>query len=315
MSLPESILNHRPSILVVDDTADNLRLLKRLLESESCEVRVAPNGTLALQSISSSLPDLILLDVKMPDIDGFELCRRFKASPATRDIPVIFLTALDSVHDEERGLDLGALDYIPKPFNPALVKARIRNHVRCVRQRKVLEMIVGMDTLTEIPNRKRFDEDLAREWRRALRTGLSLSLAVLDLDGFTAYNATLGFPAGDRALQAVAAQLNGCVRRPGDLVARCGGDSFGVLLPETMRSGAEQIVQQILERTRKLELCCPRGEDMRPLTFCAGGVTVTAHRDDEPQRALEQASENLRRAREQGAERVVWSSSTHPPAP
>jgi putative two-component system response regulator len=115
-----------PSVLIVDDTADNLRLLKNMLNGEGYRIRIAPSGAFALRSILAAPPDLILLDIRMPGMDGLEVCRRLKEDDGTRDIPVIFITALASVEEESRGLNLGALDYITKPFSPDIVRARVR---------------------------------------------------------------------------------------------------------------------------------------------------------------------------------------------
>jgi PleD family two-component response regulator len=144
----------KPSVLIVDDAPDNLRLLAQLLEGEDYEVRIAPGGRFALESVRIALPDLILLDIQMPDVGGFEVCRMLKSDEATKHIPIIFLTALASVENEGKGLELGAVDYISKPFNAHIVRIRVRNHLQYIHQRKLLEQLAHIDPLTEISNRR-----------------------------------------------------------------------------------------------------------------------------------------------------------------
>ena len=171
------------TILVVDDTPANLSLMSTLLK-DTYKVKVANRGERALEiAASDTPPDLILLDVLMPDMDGYEVCRRLKAQSTTKDIPIIFITAMGDVENESMGFALGAVDYISKPFNKAVVKARIRVHVQLKRQSRLLENLVFMDALTEIPNRRALDQTFAQEWARSLRTGLPLSY-VLCPDGY-----------------------------------------------------------------------------------------------------------------------------------
>ena len=153
------------TLLVVDDEKQNRLLLTELFEGEY-KVIQAKNGLQALERARSHAPDLILLDVLMPEMDGMATIRALKREDATRNIPVIFITALDSPTDEEQGLNLGAVDYIAKPFHPSIVRVRVRNHLQIVHQRRLLEQLAALDGLTGIPNRRRFDESYALEWRR-----------------------------------------------------------------------------------------------------------------------------------------------------
>lgn len=306
--MPDAGVEERPSVLIVDDAPDNIELLKRLLKDEDCEVRAAPSGGFALRAVQLSPPDLILLDIRMPDLDGLEVCARLKDSERTRDIPIIFLTALGSTEDEGRGLELGAVDYITKPFNPGIVRARVRNHLRFVRQRKLLEQLAKLDVLTEIPNRRRFDEELEREWKRALRARQPLSLALADVDHFKHYNDTLGHPAGDRALIAVARCLARTLNRPADLAARYGGEEFALLMPETDEAGARSIAGNLLGGVRALKLGYLRSGVQRQLTVSLGGVTMTPTIGTEPTWLVERADKNLYEAKEGGRNRVVWTT-------
>lgn len=232
------------TILVVDDMPSNIEVLSQALGDEH-EVLFATGGREALDIATAEMPDLILLDVIMPGMDGYEVCAKLKADPKTREIPVIFVTAMDQDDDEARGLSIGAIDYLTKPIRPAIVRARVRNHLQLKSYRDFLEYLSLTDGLTGVPNRRRFDEYLESEWRRARRNGTPISLIILDIDLFKAYNDGYGHPAGDECLRQVAKTLVGCVRRPADLVARYGGEEFACLLPDTDLDGAAAVAEQI----------------------------------------------------------------------
>ncbi len=232
------------TILIVDDAPSNLAVLTEALRSEY-EVRIASSGAQALRLVEESAPDLILLDILMPDMDGYEVCRRFKARAATRNIPIIFLTAKGDVADETLGLALGAVDYIVKPVSVPIVQARVRTHVELKRRGDLLETLSMRDGLTGIANRRRFNDSLNRAWRQAMRGATPLSLLMADIDCFKAYNDTYGHMAGDECLKAVAATLAGVLKRPGDLVARFGGEEFVVILEETDLAGAMHLAESM----------------------------------------------------------------------
>ncbi len=240
----------RPMILIVDDVPTNVQILAEALSSVY-RIKVTSNGADALKITQREQPDLILLDVMMPIMDGFEVCRRLKTDAHTHKIPVIFVTAKDADSDEELGLNLGAVDYITKPFVIPIVKARIRNHIRLKKQADLLESLSLLDALTDIPNRRQFDEVLAAEWKRATRDATPLSLLMIDIDYFKQYNDYYGHGAGDVCLQTVAAELSKGVVRPGDLVARYGGEEFVVILPDTNQESALQIAERLRERIEK----------------------------------------------------------------
>ena len=230
------------TILIVDDAPSNLAVLTEALRSEY-EVRIASSGAQALRLVEESPPDLILLDILMPDMDGYEVCRRFKARAATRNIPIIFLTAKGDVADETLGLALGAVDYIVKPVSVPIVQARVRTHGELKRRGDLLETLSMRDGLTGIANRRRFNDCLNRAWRQAMRSATPISLLMADIDCFKAFNDTYGHMAGDECLKAVAATLAGVLKRPGDLAARFGGEEFVVILEETDLAGAMHLAE------------------------------------------------------------------------
>jgi PleD family two-component response regulator len=177
----------RSRILVVDDIPANIKTLNAIL-ADDYNVIFATDWRKGLELAEQKSPDIILLDIMMPDMDGYEICQRLKADVATREIPVIFITALDGEADEEKGLAIGAADYITKPFRPAIVRLRVANHLQLKLHRDRLESLTMTDGLTEIANRRRFDQHLDQEWRRCARMQTPLSAIMVDIDYFKAFN-------------------------------------------------------------------------------------------------------------------------------
>ena len=236
--LPESFSSPlaRPRLLMVDDQPTNIQVLYQAFAADH-QVFIATSGQQALELCASKHPDLVLLDIEMPGMDGYEVCRRLKADVATRDIPVIFVTAHSDDMAETQGLDAGAVDFISKPINPKVVRARVKTHLTLKAQSDLLRQWVYTDGLTGVCNRRYFDERLADEWGRAQRNDTALSVILIDIDFFKRYNDRYGHQAGDECLRRVAATLKAGVQRPGDLVARYGGEEFVCLLPLTPLEG------------------------------------------------------------------------------
>ena len=208
----------RPRLLVVDDQPLNIQALYQAFSADH-QVLMAMGGEQALAICANQHPDLILLDVSMPGMDGFEICGRLKADPSTRDIPVIFVTAHSDVASETRGLELGAADFIFKPISPKIVRARVKTHLTLKAQSDLLRQWAYLDGLTGVYNRRYFDERLAVEWDVATRTGTALSIILLGVDFFKRYNDRYGHQAGDDCLREIAPQLKDGLRQPTDLVA------------------------------------------------------------------------------------------------
>ena len=235
---------HRPRLLVVDDQPINIQMLYQAFSADH-QVFMATGGEQALALCASQQPDLVLLDVMMPGMDGYEVCRRLKAEQATRDLPVIFVTAHNDETAEALGLEVGAVDFIYKPINPKIVRARVKTHLTLKAQSDLLRQWVYIDGLTGAHNRRHFDERLAVEWGGAVRDGRPLSVVLLDVDFFKRYNDRNGHQAGDDCLRRVAATLKTSLKRPGDLLARYGGEEFACLLPNTDFAGAIQLAEQL----------------------------------------------------------------------
>jgi len=234
----------RPRLLIVDDQPANIQALYQAFSADH-QVFMATGGEQALALCASKQPDLVLLDIEMPLIDGHEVCRRLKADAATRDIPVVFVTAHNDEAAEARGLDAGAVDFIAKPINPRIVRARVKTHLTLKAQSDLLRRWVYVDGLTGVHNRRHFDEHLAAEWGRAVRNNTALSAVLLDVDFFKRYNDRYGHQAGDDCLRRVAATLKANLKRPADLVARYGGEEFVCLLPDTGLDGAMQLARRL----------------------------------------------------------------------
>jgi diguanylate cyclase (GGDEF)-like protein len=237
----------QPRLLVVDDQPANIQALYQVFAADH-QILMATGGEQALALCATQRPDLVLLDVVMPGIDGYEVCRRLQADSATRDIPVIFVTAQNDEAAETLALEVGAVDFISKPINPKIVRARVKTHLTLKIQSDLLRQWVYLDGLTGVHNRRHFDERLACEWARAVRGGTELSAVMLDVDFFKRYNDHYGHQAGDDCLRRIAAALKACVKRPGDLLARYGGEEFVCLLPETPLRGALAFARQLGER-------------------------------------------------------------------
>lgn len=240
-------------ILLVDDSPTNLAILNVVLR-EIYQVITAVTGADALALAAAQEPDLIILDIMMPGMDGYEICDRLKSNPFTRDIPVMFVTAMDQERQEAKGLALGAVDYIAKPVSPPIVLARVRNQLELKRQRDFLRRLSAVDGLTGISNRRAFEEDFDREWRRSMRQKSSLCVYVTDIDNFKAYNDAYGYLAGDDCLRILAQAMSKAIMRPGDLLARYSGEEFVGLMPDTDANGAAIVGERLLNATRALSL-------------------------------------------------------------
>jgi len=299
---PQSSQPALPRLLLVDDHAVHLHALFEMFR-DHYEVFVATHGQQALELAASQLPDLVLADIVMPEISGLELCRRLKADAQTRDIPVIFLTSRDSPEEEQVGLEAGAVDFITKPFNPALVLARVRTHVQLKVQADRLRELASVDGLTGIANRRRFDERLEHCWRSCRRAGIPMSLLMIDIDHFKRYNDHEGHPAGDDVLRKVATVLQGSLRRSLDLVARYGGEEFACLLPGCGTTEAMQIADYLSHAVRKLQLPHPDSPTAALVTVSIGVASCTPGPDYPPHRLLMEADQHLYRAKAAGRNR------------
>ncbi|RTZ17857.1 diguanylate cyclase [Vibrio aquaticus] len=262
--------------LIVDDEAINRKMLANILDDFTNIV--AKDGHQALQRAQNTDDlDIIVLDIMMPEIDGYEVCRRLKADPKTEHIPVVFVTSKGSEYDEELGFRLGASDYITKPFNSSIVRARIDNHVRLKKQCDFLEKLNVTDPLTGIANRRALEETLQREWAQANETQQPLSLLMIDIDYFKAFNDLYGHQQGDECLKRVAREIDSLLLSSRSHFSRYGGEEFCIVLPEVEKTEAQQLAAKIISaiETASLE---HRGSTLNEKVSVSIGVTTKSAR-------------------------------------
>ncbi|MBI4785049.1 MAG: diguanylate cyclase [Oscillatoriophycideae cyanobacterium NC_groundwater_1537_Pr4_S-0.65um_50_18] len=321
------------NILIVDDTPDNLRLLAGILSRQNYDVRTVINGRMALMAAATLPPELILMDICMQDMDGYEVCRQLKAMPQTRDIPVIFLSALDGVIDKVMAFGAGGIDYITKPFQMAEVLARVTTHLTLCRLQKQLQAqneilqkqvrdrqmveealqianqkllhLVNTDELTHLANRRRFDEYLGYEWKRMMREQQPLSLIFCDIDFFKQYNDAYGHLKGDACLQSIAAVLKATAKRTADLPARYGGEEMVVILPNTPALGALQVAQEIQSSIQQLQISHIGSPVSSCVTLSFGIATLMPSAGLAVKHLIAAADAALYQAKFEGRDRII----------
>ena len=291
------------SILIADDEKMNVDMLGGIL-SPMYNLLVSRNGSRAVELAKEHTPDLILLDVLMPDMTGFEVIKILKGDEKTVNIPVIFITGLSSAEDEARGFALGAVDYITKPFNKAVVKARVNTHLRIVDQMRIIKNIGLIDPLTKIANRRGFENRLTVEWSRAIRDQTPLSLLMMDIDMFKNYNDTNGHLQGDMALKTFVEVSVNSLMRDIDFIARWGGEEFVILLPGTAENGAIQIAERVRSNVEALSIPSDEGGDTR-ITVSIGVITVVPNMNSSITDFIKKADKALYKAKETGRNRFV----------
>ncbi len=299
--------------MIVDDVPANIQFLGKILKDEGFKISPASSGEKALEMIPRVKPDLVLMDIMMPGIDGFEVCRRMKDSPEMKDIPVIFLSALNQPEDIVKGFKLGAADYISKPFNTEELLVRVRNHIELVNNRKLiihfmdevgkqnqqLQQLAITDSLTGLYNHSFTIERLHQEAANARRYGSPLTVMMLDIDFFKNINDTHGHPFGDDVLRVVTDIIRSNIRE-GDIAGRYGGEEFLLVLPNTPLDGGMVIAERIRSRVEEHEWNFP---DLK-VTISAGVQDLT---DQDQAQLIKQADESLYLAKQAGRNRVVSS--------
>jgi diguanylate cyclase (GGDEF)-like protein len=308
---------NRPLILVVDDLPVNIQLIQNYLSGVGYDTMSANNGEEALIRVRERQPDLILLDVMMPRMDGFETCRHLKNNLTTQYIPVIMVTALNELDDKIRGIEAGADDFISKPFNRLELLARVKSLLRVktlhdqlqvkIRQleqmKEQLRALAVTDGLTGVYNYRYFRQYLAQEIRRAERHRLIVSLAMLDIDFFKRFNDAYGHLAGDEVLRIVARLMKGHTRAI-DVVARYGGEEFAIILPETNKASARIVAEKVRRLVENFPFPQKNGKEQAHLTVSVGVATYT----DDAKTAdalIHAADQRLYRAKAEGRNCVV----------
>lgn len=302
-------LPERPRLLVVDDQPINIQTLYQIFHADH-EVFMATDGEQALAFCRDNLPpDLILLDVVMPGMDGIEVCRRLKADPSLADIPVIFVTARSEPADETGALTAGGVDFIAKPVNPAVVRARVKTHLTLKAQTDLLRSLVFIDGLTGIANRRRFDEVLQIEWRRCRRSSTPLTLLMIDIDHFKRYNDHYGHQIGDACLQKVAGTLKAGLKRGHDLVARYGGEEFACLMSECDHPAGQNKAEELRAAVAALGIPHADAPTANHVTLSIGIAVMHPNGENGPKALIAAADAALYEAKRNGRNRVSTLAS------
>ena len=302
-------------ILLVDDRPQNLRLLTDLLEQQGYKVLQAINGAVALQTVTTVHPDLILLDIQMPDMDGYTVCQRLKADSSTRDIPVIFVSAMDETWDKVKAFSVGGSDYISKPFKVVEVLARVEQHIKMQRLQRLLEAknarlqhalqelqrLAFVDELTGVASRRRLDAYLLECWRHAEQSRSAITLMLCHMDRFSAYSEGGSPDMGDRRLTQIAELIEQTVKGPNDLVGRYGTLTFAIVLPQQAASEVEQIAHTLLQQVNNLKI--PR--ELPSLSLSIGMTTTLPTPDAGLEKFLEGCESNLQQAKNKGGDCLV----------
>ena len=295
-------------ILIIEDSMLNQEILRRILTNDYI-VEFAKDGAEALEKVRAEFTDLILLDLILPGIDGFEVLVELKKCDSTHSIPVIIITGRSDPEEEVKGLKLGAADYITKPFHEVVVKARVETQVRILKQMRIIENFGFIDTLTNIPNRRQFDQHMVREWNRAKRDKTPLSIMMIDVDHFKMYNDTHGHQQGDIALQTVAGTITSSLQRSIDIAARWGGEEFAVLLQNTKNDGAMKVAEKIRKNIESTVISGANNETDYNVTISIGVATMLPDSDTLIPELILQADKALYKAKDSGRNRAYSAQS------
>ena len=329
----EQSVSSKVKILIVDDLLDNVELLSIILATQGYEVAQSDRGSSAIELAQTNPPDLILLDISMPEMDGFEVCKVLKSKNLTKDIPVIFISALREIEDKAHAFKIGGDDYITKPFCIEEILLRVENQLKKYRlqselkaknyhlqqekyqlletedklllSNQKLNKLANVDSLTNIANRYRFDGVLINEWRRGSREKFCLSLILADIDYFKLYNDYFGHQAGDVCLANVARAISQTVNRPADLVARYGGEEFAIILPQTAANNALFLAQKIRLAVRELNLPHPQSLTNKIVSLSLGVTSVVPDSKYNIKQLLVHADQALYQAKNQGRDRAI----------
>ena len=295
-------------VLIIDDSLVQAARLRDIIE-EDYEVTVVHTAGEGLSQVLAGDYSLVLLDVILPDGDGFEMLKKLQEDPSTKYIPVIMITSLAAIEHEQLGLTLGAVDYITKPFHPLIVKARVNTHIKLYQYRRQVEAQSMTDPLTGVANRRRHDRYSVMKWQEAARLQIPISVCMFDIDKFKAYNDTFGHPAGDKVIATVAKTAAAHLRRSTDFFARYGGEEFVAIT--LGRRAAESFAYMIAIRQAVEALEIPHSPEVSTyVTISIGGVTVVPAMDSSYDNFLKIADAMLYDAKKLGRNQVVWADES-----
>jgi len=299
----EKPADKKSTILAIDDEPSLLSLLEDILVPE-WDFIFAVSGKDGLVRAFSDIPDLILLDLVMPGMSGFGVLEALKNAPETQNIPVIIITTDHNEATEEKCFNLGAVDFITKPFRNAIVRARVKNQLQIISQFRTIERLGLIDPLTNIRNRRSFNDRLSMEWKRCLREKAPISFLMVDVDKFKNYNDTYGHPQGDTLLKSLAIIFESLARRPADIIARLGGEEFGILLPNTALKPAMDIAEKIRSSVESMSIMTADGKTETRTTISIGVAVMVPDENINADDLLARADECLYQAKSSGRNRV-----------
>ncbi len=304
----------KPTVLIVDDMEENLMLLNDILE-EKYTIKIAKSGQKALDIVQKGGVDLILLDVVMPGMDGYEVCKTLQNDKKTEDIPIIFVTGNTSVRDEKKGFELGAVDYITKPFNLVTVRARVKTHMNLHLKQLELEKYIAMiekisitDGLTSLYNRRHFNEIFPKVINSAKRKDELICFLLLDIDHFKPYNDHYGHQAGDEALMKFASSLKSNLKRADDMAFRLGGEEFGIVYKSDTQQKAYQFANKVRQNIEDLQIVHEYNSASGFLTASMGLLCKKATQIKDMDEAFKQADDLLYEAKENGRNQVKMNN-------
>lgn len=290
------------SILVVDDQPINIQAIYNILSSDYIII-AATSGEEALERCQESVPDLILLDVLMPDMSGLTLCQQLKQGEHTQDIPIIFVTSIAAQSDEDACWNAGAIDFISKPVNPTTLKNRVKAHLTLKYQRDILMKLVFVDGLTGLYNRRYFDEHIQKLQNAGIRRGSDTAILLMDVDYFKLYNDHYGHIHGDEVLRSVASVIKESLLRPTDFACRYGGEEVVVVLPDTDFSGAIQVAERV--RQNLFDKQIEHAKSPHKFVSISVGVSSYCSAAEQQRDVVELADVNLYKAKKQGRNTVI----------
>ena len=300
-------------VLIVDDEPFIRLILRHFLEREGYKIAEAQNGIEAIKVFKQLHPDIVLLDAVMPDMDGFECCTQLELLAHSKYTPILMITGLEDEVSVDRAFAVGAIDYITKPIiNWAVLRQRVKRLIQQSQLQQKLEAVnlelqrlVTIDGLTQVANRRRFEEYFNHEWQRMKRDKCPLCLIICDVDFFKLYNDTYGHRVGDRCLQKIAKAIKDIIKRPGDLVARYGGEEFAVILPNTDTEGATHVADNICQVVRTLAIPHKNSQVSPYVTLSAGFTTEIPQPDSDMEEMISAADRALYQAKIAGRDRFV----------
>jgi len=292
-------------VLIVDDSVLNTKILESILK-DTYTVNIAYNGIDGISKALLDPPSLILLDIIMPKMDGFEAITKLKELPETKNIPVIFITGLEGSEHEEKSFSLGAADYITRPFSPGIVKARVGAHVKLFEYTKAIENLAMYDGLTDTYNRRAYDQFIEAEWKRAIRDNTYISIAMLDIDYFKQYNDNYGHLQGDEVLRTVSMAIKSSLIRSSDYFARYGGEEFVFVMPSTDAAGAQVVIERVITAINNLAIPHLYSEVASHVTVSIGGATIRPNQYDNIFDFVVLADKMLYHSKHSGRNKSSW---------